>query len=420
VDPLTFLGAAMAGCAAGLLAGIVPGLHVNTVCALAFVAWPALGPVGAVGLAAMAAAHAMASILPATYLGAPGEDSLLSALPAHRLLLDGRGAEAVACALDATLAGCALAVVLLLPYKWLLGEPGRLLAALDAAMAWVLAALLAFLLLRDWRAGPRALAWRAAILALAGALGLLAGRFPVKALLDVPASPLLPLLSGLFGAPPLLEMLRSRPRVPEQQPPERAPAGVRRRVRGGIVAGVLASGATAVLPGMTAAVAASAARAGRRGEQDPRPVLATLSAIAGSQPVWGFAVLAVSLRARSGLAVAVQQAWPVASWSAGAPPPNLEFLLLSALVGSLVGYVASKFFGRAFAACFSRASSRRLPLAALLVLLAVVLLLAGYAGLELFVVSTAVGLLPVATGAGRLQLTGCLLVPVLAHRLGLA
>lgn len=420
MDAVTFGMAAAIGSAAGLVAGVVPGLHVNAVCALAFAAWPSLGPMGAVALAAMASAHAMAAVIPSTLLGAPGEDSLLSALPAHRLLLDGQGPAAIRCALDATLAGCALAVALLLPYKWLLGEPGRLLDALDAAMAWVLGAVLAFLLLRDWRRGWTALSWRAIVVVLAGALGLAASRFPVEAILDAPASPLLPLLSGLFGAPPLLEMLRSHPRVPEQQAPERPPAGVRRRVRSGVLAGVLASGATAVLPGMTAAVAASAARVGRRGEDDPRPVLATLSAIAGSQPVWGLAVLGLSSRARSGLAVAVQEAWPTGAWSVGAPPPALEWLMLAMLVGTLAGHLLASLFARTATVRLPRVSARKLALVALLGLALVVALLAGPSGLLLFGVAVAVGLLPPACGAGRLQLTACLLVPVLAHRLGLA
>jgi putative membrane protein len=409
---LTFAGSAALGACVGLAAGVVPGLHVNAVCALALAAWPSLGPDGAVALAAMAAAHAMAAVLPATFLGAPGEDTLLSALPAHRLVLEGRGPSAVACALDGTLAGCLLATAFLLPYKWVLDEPGRLVETLDGSMPWVLAAILAFLLLRDWRSAPT--------MALAGALGLAAGRFPVKALLEVPASPLLPLLSGLFGSPALLEMLRSRPQVPPQRRAERPPAGVRRRVRSGILAGVLASGATAVLPGMTAAVAASAARAGRRGEDDPRPVLATLSAIAGSQPVWGFAVLWVSLRARSGLAVAVQQAWPMSAWTAGAPPPALEWLLLAMLCGSLAGYLAVAGFGGVAASHLPRLPPARLAGGALAALVGVVVLLSGFAGLALFAVATAVGLLPYATGGGRLQLTACLLVPVLSYRLGWA
>jgi putative membrane protein len=341
-------------------------------------------------------------------------------MPAHRLLLDGHGASAIACALDATLAGCALAVALLLPYKWLLGEPGRLLDALDAAMPWALGAVLAFLLLRDWRRGRAALAWRAAVLALAGALGLAAGRFPVRALLDAPASPLLPLLSGLFGAPPLLEMLRSRPRLPDQRPAERPTAGVRRRVRGGVLAGVLASGATALLPGMTAAVAASAARAGRRGEDDARPVLATLAAIAGSQPVWGLGVLALSSRARSGLAVAVQEAWPVGAWSVGAPPPALEWLLLAMLAGALVGHLLASLAARTATGRLLRVPPARLALVALSALVLAVTVLSGPGGLALLAIATALGLLPLACGAGRLQLTACLLVPVLAHRLGLA
>src|ERR1041385_5367553 len=70
----------------------------------------------------------------------------------------------------------AFARLLVLPYKWLLLEPGRLLAALDAALPWVLAGVLAFLVLREAVHGWRAVAWAAALLALSGILGLVAGR----------------------------------------------------------------------------------------------------------------------------------------------------------------------------------------------------------------------------------------------------
>jgi len=419
MDPLTAGLAVAAGCAVGLVAGLVPGIHANTVCAVALAVLPGAGPALAIALAAMAVAHAFAAAVPSTYLGAPGEDSLLLALPAHRMLLDGRGPAAVQASIDGGLAGLALGTILLLPYKWLLAEPGRLLPVVDAAMPWLLGAVLAFLVLREAPRGARAVAWAATVLALSGALGLVAGRTTVAALVDVPASSLLPLLSGLFGAPALIEALRTVPHVPPQEPARPPPASLRRRSRRGVVAGVGAAAATAILPGMTTAVAASAALAGRK-EDDPRPVLATLSAIAVAQVVLAFGVLWLSGRARSGVAAAVQQLWPPGPWGDGAPPLPLQWIVLAAVASGMVAHLLVGALSPLVARWLPRLPARLLPALALAFVCGAVVVLSGPWGCAIFVVAIAVGLLPLAAGGRRIHLTGSLLVPVLAYRLGWA
>lgn len=416
MDVLVLTTTIAAGSLVGLLAGLLPGLHVNTVCAVALAAALASGPLLAVGLCAVAVSHAFAALLPSTYLGAPGEETLLSALPAHRMLLEGRGPDAVQAGLDGGLAGLALAVAVVLPYKWLLGEPGRALEAVDAAMPWILGAILAALVVRERRRGWAAMAWASIVLLLSGVLGMLGTRVPVAALVPVATSPLLPMLSGLFGAPALIETLRARPHVPDQAGRTRAPARIRRLSMLGMVSGVAAAAATAVLPGLTSSVAAAAARTGQH-DDDARPLLATLSAIATSHVVFTFVVLWMSLRARTGLAVAVQQTWRVDAWTAGAAPLPLRVLLLTCVAAGLAGYVLASAVARPASRLLPRLPQQAVAAAALAVLVAIVALFSGVSGLGLFAVATLLGLLPLAAGLGRIHLTGCLLVPVLAHRL---
>lgn len=426
MDALTLAVAVAGGAAAGLATGLLPGVHVNTVCAVALPLAGSLGPAAAVGLCAMGVAHAFSSNLPSTYLGAPGEETLLSALPAHRMLLAGRGPDAVQAGLDGTLAGLALATALVLPYKWLLGEPGRLLAAIDAAMPWILGGIAVLLVARERRRGLRAVGWALLVLALSGALGWAGAAWPVAALVPVATTPLLPMLSGLFGAPALLETLRAKPRVPAQRPAEPVPAPLRKACRQGVVAGTLAAAATAVLPGLTSSIGAAVAQAvrGRRADADdggdPRPMLATLASIAGAHVVLTFAVLWLSLQARTGLAVSVQRAWPVEAWTSGAAPLPLRLLLLAALAAGLLAHAGTAALARPAARVLPRLPQRAVAAAALAAMAAVVLLFSGAWGLALFAVATALGLLPLAAGLGRVHLTGCLLLPVLAHRLGLA
>lgn len=403
------------GAVVGLVTGLVPGLHVNTLCAIALAVAPTAGSVGALGLSAAAASHAFAAVLPATFLGAPGEETLASALPAHRLLREGRGTEAVAVGLLGTLLGVAAAVVLLLPYKWILQEPGRLLAWLDAHMVFVLAALALFLVLREVPRGWRAAGGAVLVFGLSGWLGCIALGWSVAGWWAVPTTPLLPLLSGLFGAPALLEGLRR----PASIPPQPVRMDMPNRLAGPLGRGLAASAFTAVLPGLTSAVAVAVAQAGRRADDDARGILATQAAIAGAHLVFSFGVLWLVLRPRTGLAVAVDALRPVATWMAGLPSADALQILQACLAGALLGAAGAWALALAMARVAHRLPGRLLAGAGLAATVALVAALSGAFGLLLFAIATVVGCLPLALGLGRLHLTGCLLLPVLGLRMGL-
>ena len=140
MDVLAPLGLVLAFSALGALlgtaTGLLPGLHVNNVALLlvavqvpATAALSSLLPAPLVPLAlvafvlAAAVAHAFSSFVPSVFLGAPEEDTALAVLPAHRMLMRGRGLEAIALAVRGALAGLLLSFVLVLPVRLLLGPP---------------------------------------------------------------------------------------------------------------------------------------------------------------------------------------------------------------------------------------------------------------------------------------------------------
>jgi len=89
---------ALTGCLLGVVTGLTPGLHVNTVCllGLGFYASAGLDPIEfSVAMIAMAITHTFLDFIPAIFLGVPEESTALSVLPAHRLVLAGKGLEAV-------------------------------------------------------------------------------------------------------------------------------------------------------------------------------------------------------------------------------------------------------------------------------------------------------------------------------------
>lgn len=67
--------------------------------------------------------HTFLDIIPSVYLGAPDADTALSVLPGHRLMLAGRGYEAIKCSALGSFGSVLVALVALFPARLLMGSP---------------------------------------------------------------------------------------------------------------------------------------------------------------------------------------------------------------------------------------------------------------------------------------------------------
>ncbi|HOP09008.1 MAG TPA: tripartite tricarboxylate transporter permease, partial [Candidatus Methanofastidiosa archaeon] len=86
------------GVACGTFTGLVPGIHVNTAApiALGMSQKAYLDPLFAsVFICSMSITHTFIDFIPATVLGVPDPDMSLAVLPAHSMVLSGRGWEAI-------------------------------------------------------------------------------------------------------------------------------------------------------------------------------------------------------------------------------------------------------------------------------------------------------------------------------------
>jgi putative membrane protein len=419
VNTAEWIEAWTAGAAVGAAAGLVPGFHTNTLAALLLALAPNAGEFGAHFILAAATAHLFSSLVPATYVGVPSEEAALTVLPAHRMTLASRGRDAVRTGADATLLAIVAAILLVLPYKWLVLDPGRALDVLGATVPFVAGGALVWLVWQEKRKSWRAAAWAASCTATSGALGIIAGLLHMVALVPVPATPLLPLLSGLFGASGLVFSLLFVQALPPQLPaPRRAARDVRRAVTGGAWRGIAAAGWTAAMPGFTPAVAASVASVGSR-STDSRAFLACQAAVGAAHHVFTILILWLTLHARTGTAIAVQDFVVIQRWDWGRPPDPLVPLLATLLAAAVFGYAVTRGLDGVLHRPLCSGPPRLIPAVALLLLVAVVACMTGPMGLLLFAIATVVGLLPLAAGVRRVHLTGAILVPFVAARLGL-
>lgn len=390
---------------AGLALGLLPGLHVNTLAVgMAAMGFPAPSIIAA------ATSHAFASILPTVYIGAPPEDAALAALPAHRLLLAGHGRRAVLCAGLATAYALALSVPMSLVLRWVFLEPGRLGPPLVAAAPLVVAGVAVATWWGDLRRGRGLAAF--VVIVVAGIAGIVATGIPVSGWVGLPATPLLPLLVGLFAVPGMLLNLAKPHHVPWQAPSRSLGSGPRREVRTGSLRAVLASMVATVAPGLTPGTAAVLGRVRAKGGDIHE--LALVSGINTAHLVFTLAWLALVARPRTGLTQVLAPDAPV--WSAGMPV-DLFGWWAAVAVGGLVGWLGLLVCDAVFAQAASRAT-RPLAGAGLAVVLAMTVVLAGPMGIVILVASAAVGWLPFVTGVRRLHLTACLVVPFLLRAVG--
>lgn len=426
---LLTLGFLAGGILLGTASGLVPGLHVNALALLLAAAAPTLpGPPAAVGAAVLAAGvvHTFLDIVPALVLGVPDAATAAGSLPGHRLVLAGRGREALRLSAVGSGVAVAVAVPLSLPLSALVAA-GR--EELDAALPVLLAVVVCLLVAAEptWR---KRLA-SAGCFALAAALGFLALDLGTTGALvpEAAASMLAPLFAGLFGAPVLVDALSGRGAIPPQV--ERGIALSPRATLRAALSGVGGGALVGYLPGVSAGVATVLALGGVGGESgdgateadagtDPsgeraRPDRAYVVATSGADTataVFAAAALVVLGDERSGVAVALS-----AVAGGGSPFGSVSALAVIVLAAG-VGTVLVPLVGDRYLTLVRRLPHRPLSLAVLLLLWVLAAAFAGWLGACAFAIAALVGLAPPRLGVRRVHLMGVLIAPVALGSLG--
>jgi putative membrane protein len=390
------LGFVVAGIGLGTISGLTPGIHANTFALLLAAVAPAVpGPPRFVGAAMLAAGvvHTFLDVVPALALGVPDPSMAPSALPGHRLMLRGRGREALRLsALGSGLAVC-FAIPLALPITWLME---RAYPTISANLSLVLTAVIVLLVTTE--PTPRSRLGAAVAVAGSGALGVLVLDVDPGGLVDV-GGMLMPIFTGLFGAPILVEALSG------EGFPEQADAVV--TTGPGLVAmiallGTLSGAVVGYLPAISSAIAATGALVAipRSG---PRAFLVATSGVNTANAVFAlFALLALG-DPRTGVLVALD--------SAGVPIA-LPLLLAAVAIGAAAGFVLVTVLGDRYLSVVGRVNHTRLCLGVIAALVGLVALFAGARGLAVFGGAAVVGLIPARLGARRASLMGVLLVPL--------
>jgi len=144
---------ALFGAFFGCLTGLIPGMHVNTVALILLSLTPMLpfpAIIVCVIIVSTCIAHSFVNLIPGTFLGAPDENAL-SALPAHKMLLEGRGYQAVFLSAVGSFGAIVFGFIFVFPYKFIFGSPLNLYLALKNSMVFILIFISALLIYSENR-----------------------------------------------------------------------------------------------------------------------------------------------------------------------------------------------------------------------------------------------------------------------------
>ena len=196
------------GILAGAVAGLIPGVHINTISVIlisfSVSLLSSINPIYlVVFISSMAIANTFIDFIPSVFLGCPDTDTELSVLPGHQLLKEGLGYEAVVL----TCYGCIIATFILI----LISFPSVLLISkiypfLQKIIPYILILVSLILILTENKKFSAFL-----VFILSGFLGYI--------ILNLPQlnQPLLPLLTGLFGSSMLILSIKNKIKIPQQK-----------------------------------------------------------------------------------------------------------------------------------------------------------------------------------------------------------
>ncbi|MCQ4333291.1 tripartite tricarboxylate transporter permease [Natronomonas sp. F2-12] len=385
------------GIVLGSLSGLVPGLHANNMAlVLAGVAPSVPGPPLYVGMAMLAAGvtHTFLEIVPTLALGVPDPATAVAALPGHRLVLAGRGREALRLSALGSGTAVLLAVPLAVPIT-------RLMTALwptvRANLTLVLGAVAAMLVVTERGFTTKLIA--ATAFGLSALLGI--GTLDLSPAAPLDAGGILaPLFAGLFGAPVLIEAIGGEG-VPPQD--DAKIAASKRSVLGLSGLGTVAGAIVGYVPAVSSAVAATFALLAVPGRYGARGFIVTTSGVNTANAIFALFALVALGTPRTGVLVAVETA---------SVPLSVPHLLVGVAFGSIAGAAGVLAIGDRYLDAVGRLDPTRLSVGLLCGLAGLSYLLAGPIGVGAYLAATVVGLVPARFGARRANLMGVLIGPI--------
>lgn len=391
----TLLAMVLLGSLLGIVTGLVPGLHVNTVAVIALGLLQGAGLEVIALIVSMAIVHTFVDFIPSIALGVPSEDNLLSVLPGQRFFLKGNGYYAVMLTVWGGLVGGAIAIAASPIFHRFLEKSATWVPKVTP---FALAAVLALMVFDEKGASKRI--YSLAVIALASLLGL-AMLSPSSAV----KNPLPVLVLGFFGVAPLLQSLKNRVSVERQSLKET-------RVKEKLVAeysllSALGASFVSTMPGVGPNQAALTVRTAV-GKIGSSAYLVLLGGINTANTLFSLTALYAVGKTRTGVAAAIKQLIEL---------QGEQMLALAGvcLIALAFGAVSTAFISKHLLRVVCSFNYTKLNSLVLSMLVALVLFFSNPLGWGAFAVSIAIGFGAISLGVKRSHCMAFLMAPAITY-----
>lgn len=380
----------------GVFTGLLPGIHTNLICTLILSMSALLLNITSpmllsIFIISMSIANAFFNAIPSIYLGAPESDTALNVLPGHKLLLKGKGHEAVLLTIIGSLAALILALsitplaIILVKYVY---------PVIKNYIAYILIVSVVFIIVKD-----KSKFWSFFIFLLAGVFGLVV----FKARME---DPLFPMLSGLFGTSSLVTSLFQKTFLPKQI--ISFPVIEKIKAYKSIVISLFSGALVSFLPGLGPAQAAIIGSTMTK-EIETKNFLIMVGGINMVNFVLSFVSLYVLDKARNGSIVAISEVLESFSLS------NLILFIGVTLIAGGVSTILAINTSKIFSKLITKVNYTVLCILVICFIGTLVMVLTGFLGLFILSIGTAIGIIPIVKNTGRNHLMGCLILPVILY-----
>lgn len=375
----------------GTLTGLTPGIHINLIGT--FLATLSLGILSSIEpiilitfIVAVAITHTFLDFIPSIILGCPDSDTELSILPGHKFMQEGRAHEAILLTTYGSISAIGILIILFLPLALLKDFIQLNYFIIEFAIPGILILSSMFLISLEKRPFS---AFK--IFILTGILGYLV-------LNSKTTEPLLPLLSGLFGASTLILSIKSKFQIPKQ-----FLTFPKIQLKKPLLGAVLASPLCAFLPGLGSGQAAIIGSSISRTKHEDFLILLG----ATNTLVMGFSFIALYLisKTRTGAAATINKIFGTLNLE------TLFLIMLIVLISGLASFFWTKKLAKIFVIKIQKINYTKTSISTLLVLVLIVFLISNLQGIIILIVSTLLGIYCINQKIRRTHMMGCLVIP---------
>ncbi|MEK6842417.1 MAG: tripartite tricarboxylate transporter permease, partial [Nanoarchaeota archaeon] len=377
------------GILSGVFTGLAPGIHINLIGAIlvslsiSLFSW--INPIYlVVFIVAMAITHIFVDFIPSIFLGAPEDGTELSVLPGHEMLKQGRGYEAIMLTNYGSVAAIFILMVVSMPLIILVPKIYNLIVDF---IPFILIAVSLFMILAEKKYFSALI-----VFVLSGILGLLILN------LENLNQPLLPLLSGLFGASSLLISIKTKTKIPKQKI-TKSKINLLKPLTGSMISSLICGFLPGLGSGQAAIIGNLILRTDRRG------FLVLLGATNAFVMGLSFIALYTIQKTRTGAAASVEEI------IGQMPKEIIALILIVILISGILSFFITESLARFFSDKIGKINYTKLSVATLVFLSIIVLAVSGFLGFFVFVVSTLTGIYCISMKVKRTLMMACLLVP---------